>query len=98
MSENTNNESLRLEFAVDRPPEEVYAAVTDMRSRWNKNVAGGTAEVGDEFTYSDEGGLSCRIRLTEATPNGKVAWRVVQAHLTELITAGTGRPIPAMGT
>lgn len=83
MSQNSTGDSLHLEIAVDQAPEEVFAAVTDVRAWWNQNVTGGTAEVGDEFTYSDEGGLSCRIRLTQVAPRRKVSWEVVEAHLTE---------------
>lgn len=83
MSEKASEDSLRLEITVDQAPEEVFAAVTDVRAWWNQNVTGGTAVAGDEFIYSDAGGLSCRIRLSEAAAPTKIFWEVVEAHLTE---------------
>lgn len=76
-----NTGSYTAEITVDRTPAEVFAAITDVRAWWNENVTGGTAEVGDEFHYADEGIRSSRIRLTDVVPGRWVGWRVEDAYL-----------------
>jgi hypothetical protein len=67
-------------FTVQRTPRAVYDAVTNVRGWWSEEVEGGTAEVGDEFTYRYEEVHRCRIRVTEAVPGRRVSWLVLENH------------------
>ncbi|GAA5161572.1 hypothetical protein GCM10023321_46000 [Pseudonocardia eucalypti] len=77
MSDN----SATYEISVPNSPERVFDAVTDVRGWWNEGIDGGTAEVGDEFTFTDHGSLWCRFRLTEVT-GARVVWEVLDSHLS----------------
>lgn len=65
-------------ITVEATPEEVYAAVTDVRAWWNGTVVGDTATVGSEFDYAYEDVHSCRIRVTAGVPGERVEWLVVE--------------------
>lgn len=67
-------------IVVDRPPGEVFAAVTNVRGWWSENIGGPTARADDEFTYSYGEVHRCRIRVTEARPENRVAWRILENH------------------
>jgi hypothetical protein len=68
--------------SVDHTPDEVFAAITDVRGWWNENILGGTADLGDEFVFADQGIRFSRFRLTEVVPGKRVVWQVVDAYLS----------------
>ena len=67
-------------FVVDRTPEEVFAAINDVRGWWSEGVEGDTDTVGGEFDYRYQDVHRCRIRVTELVPGRKVAWLVLDNH------------------
>lgn len=81
-------------MSVDRTPDEVFEAITDVRGWWNENIIGDTASLHDEFVFTDdssyagetarakEGIRFCRFRLTEVVPGERMVWHVVDADLT----------------
>lgn len=77
-----SNPSYTTSFSVDRPPDQVFAAVTDVRSWWMTTVAGDNHAVGDEFSYRVPGVHSCTMRVTELVPGEKVVWTVVDNHMS----------------
>jgi uncharacterized protein YndB with AHSA1/START domain len=77
----TLTESYATEFTVDRTPEEVFVAVTDVRAWFSKTITGDAAEVGDEFHFADSGITSSRIRIAESVPGRRVVWHVEDAYL-----------------
>jgi uncharacterized protein YndB with AHSA1/START domain len=68
-------------FTVDRSPDEVFAAINDIRSWWTGQIDGGTDELGSEFTYRYGTVHRSTQRITELVPGKRVAWRVVDAEL-----------------
>ncbi|WP_049572540.1 SRPBCC family protein [Nonomuraea sp. SBT364] len=58
-------------------PAEVFAAVTDVRGWWSKNITGGTSAEGDVFVYDVPAVHHCRVRLEEVVPDRRVVWRVL---------------------
>jgi uncharacterized protein YndB with AHSA1/START domain len=68
-------------FVVDQSPEEVFAAVTNVRGWWSGNIEGNTDELGNEFTYRYEDVHYSKQRITELVPGEKVTWRVLDASL-----------------
>jgi hypothetical protein len=69
-------------FTVERTPEEVFAAVNDVRGWWSGDIEGDTAELGDEFTYRYEDIHYSKQRITESTPGERVVWHVLDGYLT----------------
>jgi hypothetical protein len=39
------------EFKVEQTPEQVFAAITDVRAGWSRDIDGVTDQAGPEFTY-----------------------------------------------
>lgn len=90
----SNTDNLTATMSVDRTPDEVFAAVTNVRGWWSRNIIGDTAAVHDEFVFTDDstypgeaaragaGIRFCRFRLTEVVPGTRMVWHVVDADLT----------------
>ena len=75
------NRDLTLTLAVDQTPEEVFAAVTNVRGWWSQSLEGASAKVGDEFTYRYKDVHRSTHRVIEAVPGETVAWRTLDADL-----------------
>jgi uncharacterized protein YndB with AHSA1/START domain len=69
-------------FSLDRTPDEVFDAITDVRGWWSGTIEGATAELGDDFTYRYEDIHYSRIRITEMIPGKRVVWRVLDTRLS----------------
>jgi hypothetical protein len=65
---------------VDQVPEAAFAAINNVRGWWSENIEGGTAKLGDEFTYRYKDVHSCRMKLMEVVPSKKVVWLVLDNH------------------
>jgi uncharacterized protein YndB with AHSA1/START domain len=70
--------SFTTSFTIDKAPSEVFAAVTNPRAWWSEGIQGATAKVGDEFRHRDQDVHSCHLRVTEATPDTRVEWLVLE--------------------
>ncbi|UAK29741.1 SRPBCC domain-containing protein [Nocardia asteroides] len=89
----SNTEYLTAATTVDRTPEEVFSAITNVRGWWSENIIGDTAAVRDEFVFTDDsthageaaqgkkGIRFARFQLTEVVPNRRVVWHVVDSYL-----------------
>lgn len=75
------NRDFTLTLSVDQTPEEVYAAVTNVRGWWSQGLVGRSAKVGDEFTYRHEDLHRSTHRVIEAVPGERVVWRTLDADL-----------------
>jgi len=69
-------------FKVDQTPEQVFAAVNNVRGWWSGEVQGDTAKLGEEFTYRYKDLHRSTQRITELAPGKRVVWHVVDAELT----------------
>ncbi len=68
-------------FLVDQTPEEVFAAITNVRGWWSGEIEGRTDQLGEEFTYRYQDMHYSKQRITELVPGERVVWRVLDAHL-----------------
>jgi len=62
---------------VDETPEEVFAAINNVRGWWSNEIEGPTDKAGAEFDYHFQDVHRCRIRVTELIPGQKVVWLVL---------------------
>lgn len=68
-------------FTVDQSPEEVFAAVNNVRGWWTGDIEGSTDKLGDEFSYRHEDVHYSKQKITGFVPGQKVVWLVVDAQL-----------------
>ena len=80
--------------SVDHTPDEVFAAITNVRGWWNENIIGSTAALHDEFVFTDDttqpgeaakskdGIRFARFRIAEVVPGERLVWHVVDSYLT----------------
>jgi hypothetical protein len=91
------NANFTTTFMVDRTPEEVFAAINNVRGWWSGNIYGDTDKLGDEFTYRYEDIHRSTQRITESIPGKRVVWRVLDGYyinssLRNFIATGDGQP------
>jgi len=80
---------------VVQSPEQVFAAVVDVRSWWFGDIEGSSDHLGDEFTYTVPGIHWNAMRVTELVHGEKVAWLVTDSRLefTQVKDEWTGTTI-----
>ncbi|MBC7872044.1 MAG: SRPBCC domain-containing protein [Chitinophagaceae bacterium] len=76
-----NNQSYTTTFTVDQTPEEVFAAINNVRGWWTGEIEGSTDKLDDEFTYRHPDVHYSKQKITELALGKKVVWLVVDAHL-----------------
>ncbi|GAB2827401.1 SRPBCC domain-containing protein [Actinoallomurus bryophytorum] len=77
------DQSFTSSFSVEKTPNEAFDAITNVRGWWSEEIDGGTAELGDEFTYRYEDEHRCTMRLTEVVPGRKVSWLVLENYFDQ---------------
>ena len=68
-------------FLVDQSPEEVFAAVNNVRGWWSEEIDGRTNQLGAEFRYHFEDLHHSAQKITEFEPGKKVVWQVTDASI-----------------
>jgi Activator of Hsp90 ATPase homolog 1-like protein len=76
-----NNQNLTFSFTVDQSPDEVFAAINNVRGWWSGEVDGSTDKPGAEFTYRYKDVHRSTQRITEWVPGEKVVWHVLDSHI-----------------
>lgn len=69
-------------FTVSQSPDEVFAAINNVRGWWSGDIEGVTDNLGAEFTYSYQDVHRSKQRITEFVRGKKVAWHVVDGYLS----------------
>lgn len=69
-------------FTVDLSPDEVFAAINDVRAWWAGEIEGRTDALGAEFSYRYRDLHQTTQRITEWVPGKKVVWHVIDSHLS----------------
>ncbi len=84
----THDESFTTTIAVDQTPEEAFAAIQNVRGWWSGQIDGGTAKLGDEFTYRYKKLHYSKQKLVEVVPGKRMVWDVLDASLSFVRDAG----------
>ncbi|HVB51861.1 MAG TPA: hypothetical protein VND89_09020 [Acidimicrobiales bacterium] len=72
-----NDQSFTTTYSVDETPDEVFAAINNVRGWWSEEIEGRTDTLGDEFAYHYKDVHICTMKLTEVVPGKKVVWLVL---------------------
>ena len=67
-------------FTVDQSPEEVFAAINNVRGWWSQAIEGDTDKLGAVFYYHYQDVHRCTFKITEFVPGRKVVWHVLQNY------------------
>lgn len=76
-----NDQNFTVVFTVDQTPEEVFAAINNVRGWWTGEIEGSTDKLGAEFTYRYKEFHYSKQKITKLIPGKKVVWRVVEGSL-----------------
>ena len=75
------NRDFTTSISVDRTPEEVFAAINDVRGWWSGEIEGDADQLGAEFTYRYKDMHRSRQKVTESIRGKKIVWHVFESRL-----------------
>jgi hypothetical protein len=68
-------------FTVGQIPEEVFAAINNVRGWWSGEIEGSTDKLGEVWTYRYQDIHYSTQEITEFVPGQRVAWHVLDSFL-----------------
>ncbi len=68
-------------FTVDQSPEDVFAAVNNVRGWWSEEIEGDTDKLGAEFKFHYQDVHRSTHKITEFVPGKKVVWHTTDSRL-----------------
>jgi len=68
-------------FTVKQSPEQVYAAINNVRGWWSQGLKGTSDRLGESFDYKHKAIHLSTQKVTELVPNKKVTWRVTKSSI-----------------
>ncbi len=76
------SQNFSITFAVDQTPDQAFAAIQNVRGWWSGQIEGPTDQQDAEWTYTVPDIHFSKFRSTEVDPGRRVAWRVLDSHLS----------------
>src|SRR5215213_7061931 len=76
------NHGYSTSFTVEQSPEEVFAAINNVRGWWGEDIDGSADKLGEEFAFRVEAIHYSKQKITEFVPNQKVVWLITEADLS----------------
>ena len=77
---HSQGQNFTTKFVVDQTPQEVFAAINNVRGWWSEAIEGDTDKLGAEFHYHFKDIHRCHLRIIEFVPNQKVVWHVLDNY------------------
>jgi hypothetical protein len=75
---NVSSQDYTTTITVDQSPEEVFAAIINVRAWWEGRIEGSTDKVDGVFTYQYGDFHRSKQKVTELTRGKKVVWDVIE--------------------
>jgi hypothetical protein len=76
-----SNQNYTTTITVDQTPEEVFAAINNVRGWWSEEIEGDTDKPGAEFKFRHRDIHRSTHKITEFVPGRKVVWHTTDSHL-----------------
>lgn len=77
-----NAQNFTTHFSVAQSPEEVFAAINNVRGWWSQAIDGSTDKPGAVFKYHYKDVHRTTFKITEFVPGKKVVWHVLDNHFS----------------
>ena len=77
-----NNQNYSTAFSVDQTPQEVFAAINNVRGWWSEEIEGDTDRPAAEFRFHAGDVHSSTHKITEFVPDKRVVWHTTDSHLS----------------
>ena len=74
------NQDFTASLLVDETPEEVFAAINNIRGWWSEDIEGSTDKPDHEFMYRDKH-LWAKMKITEIIPGKRIVWHVLESQM-----------------
>ena len=68
-------------FTVDQSPDEVFAAINNVRGWWSGEIEGDPDKLGADFTYRVPDMHYSKLKVTEFRPGKAVVWHVLESDI-----------------
>jgi hypothetical protein len=76
-----SNQNYTTTITVDQTPEEVFAAINNVRGWWSEEIEGDTDKRGAEFRFHHKDVHRSTHKITEFVPGRKVIWHTTDSYL-----------------
>ena len=76
-----SNQNYTTTFTVDQTPEEVFAAINNVRGWWSEEIEGDTDRFGAEFKFHHKDIHRSTHKVTEFVPGSKIVWLTTDSHI-----------------
>ena len=67
-------------FTVDHAPEQVFAAINNVRGWWSEDIKGHAEKAGDIFNYRYRDLHRCTIKIKASVPGERIVWNVIDNY------------------